>query len=288
MIQLTIQWYPGHMAKARRQFQEKLKLVDIVFELVDARIPYSSQNPDLQKIIGDKPRLIILTKNDLADPRKTDTWLQYFKDNNIPAVAINAQQGVGMKEVVKLAKQVLAEKFERQRSKGMKPRAIRAVSVGIPNVGKSTVINRLAKRNVANTGNKPGVTKAQQWIKFEKELELLDTPGILWPKFEDQEVGRKLALTGAIKDQLLHLDDISLYGIEYLRTHYPNVLTERYGLSSESEKEASLPEILIEIGQKRGFKDDYERAAEMFIYELRDGKIGRFTFDDVSLEERAE
>src|SRR5699024_7526313 len=168
-----IQWYPGHMAKARREYQEKLKLVDIVFELVDARIPYSSQNPDLQRIIGEKPRMIILTKGDLADPKITKQWLAHFEKEDVPAVAINAQQGVGMKEVVKKAKEVLADKFDRLRAKRLKPRAIRAVSVGIPNVGKSTVINRLARRNVAQTGNKPGVTKAQQWIKYGKELELL-------------------------------------------------------------------------------------------------------------------
>src|SRR5699024_7898261 len=158
-------------------------------------------------------------------------WLAHFEKEDVPAVAINAQQGVGMKEVVKKAKEVLADKFDRLRAKGLKPRAIRAVSVGIPNVGKSTVINRLARRNVAQTGNKPSVTKAQQWIKYGKELELLDTPGILWPKFEDQEVGKKLALTGAIKDQLLHMDDIALYGMEQLRDHYPGTMAERYGFT---------------------------------------------------------
>ncbi len=276
-----IQWYPGHMAKARRQFQEKLKLVDIVFELVDARIPYSSQNPDLQRLIGEKPRLIILTKSDLADPQKTKEWIRYFNEEGIPAIAINAQQGVGMQEVVRVSKEILAEKFERQRAKGMKVQAVRAVSVGIPNVGKSTVINRLAKRNVAQTGDRPGITKAQQWIKYKKELELLDTPGILWPKFEDQEVGKKLALTGAIKDQLLLLDDIAFYGLDYLRTEYPEDLARHYELSQELLETGTLSELLLEITRNRGFQEEYERGAEKFIHELRNGKIGRFTFDAV-------
>src|SRR5699024_4808921 len=163
------------------------------------------------------------------------------------------------------------------------PRAIRAVSVGIPNVGKSTVINRLARRNVAQTGNKPGVTKAQQWIKYGKELELLDTPGILWPKFEDQEVGKKLALTGVIKDQLLHMDDIALYGMEQLRDHYPGTMAERYGFTLEEEQETELPQLLMKLAELRGFKEDYDRAAEMFIYELRNGRVGRFTFDQIPL-----
>jgi len=273
------------MAKARRQFQEKLKLVDIVFELVDARIPESSQNPDLQQLIGEKPKIIVLTKSDLADAKMTTQWLDYFEQHDIPAVAINAQKGSGMKEITTKAKEVLAKKFERLRAKGMKPRAIRAVSVGIPNVGKSTVINRLAGRNVAQTGNRPGVTKAQQWIKYGKELELLDTPGILWPKFENPEVGKKLALTGAIKDTLLQLDDIALFGMNHLRTHYPGAIAKRYGFSEEFEQNQTLPELLLKIAEVRGYQKDYERAAETFIFELRNGVLGRFTFDSIPSDE---
>jgi len=278
---MTIQWYPGHMAKARREFQQKLKLVDIVFELVDARIPFSSQNPDLQSLIGEKPRLMILTKTDLADPAQTRKWVEYFEEKGIPAVAIDAREGTGLKEILKKSKEALLEKNKRQQAKGMKPRAIRAVSVGIPNVGKSTVINRLAKKKAAQTGNKPGVTKAQQWIKYGKELELLDTPGILWPKFEDPETGKKLALTGAIKDQLLHLDDIALYGMKKLRDDYPGVIAERYHFPCEEEQTHNLPELLMKITELRGFQNDYERGAEMFVYELRSGKLGRFTFDRI-------
>ncbi|PRY84190.1 ribosome biogenesis GTPase YlqF [Alkalibacterium olivapovliticus] len=276
---MPIQWYPGHMAKAKRQFLEKLKLVDVVYELVDARIPYSSKNPDIENIIGDKPHIIILMKSDLADPRRTGEWVRYYEEKGIPAISINAKEGQGLKEVLKLTKEVLKPFFDKRESKGMKPRALRAVCVGIPNVGKSTLINRFARKNIAQTGNRPGVTKAQQWIKYGKELELLDTPGILWPKFEDQEVGRKLAVTGAIKDALLHLDDIALYAMAYLKKAYPLALTERYNLDESQEKEETLPELLMSISHKRGFKDDYDRAAKTVIYELRNGQLGRITFE---------
>lgn len=276
---MTIQWYPGHMAKAKRQFQEKLKLVDVVFELVDARLPFSSRNPDLDEIIGVKPRVMVLMKSDLADPRRTKAWLNYYEENKIEAVSINAKQGQGIKDVLKSARKVLQPMFDKRAEKGLNPRVIRAVSVGIPNVGKSTLINRFAGKNIAQTGNKPGVTKAQQWIKYKNELEMLDTPGILWPKFEDQEVGKKLALTGAIKDTLLYLDDIALFGMNYLRDHYPGALSERYGIDSAYEQESDLPELLMTITEKRGYRDDYEKASRMFVHELRDGKLGRLTFE---------
>ncbi|WP_208559950.1 ribosome biogenesis GTPase YlqF [Marinilactibacillus kalidii] len=276
---MTIQWYPGHMAKAKRQFQEKLKLVDVVFELVDARIPYSSRNPDLNEMIGDKPRITILMKSDLSDMKKVNEWIKYYESKGIYAISINAKQGQGMKEVIKLAKVALTSFFEKREKKGMKPRAIRAVCVGIPNVGKSTLINRFARKNIAQTGNRPGVTKSQQWIKYGKELELLDTPGILWPKFEDQEVGKRLAVTGAIKDTLLHLDDIALFGMDYLTQHYPGALAKRYHFDQKLETEMPLPELLMEITRLKGYKEDYERTAQVLIYELRDGKLGRFTFE---------
>lgn len=284
---VLIQWYPGHMAKARRQFQEKLKLVDVVYELVDARIPYSSKNPDLDDLIGNKPRIVVLMKSDLADPKRTSQWISEYEKQGISAISINAKEGQGLKEVMKLTKKVLQPLYDKWESKGMKPRAIRAVCVGIPNVGKSTLINRFARKNIARTGNKPGVTKAQQWIKYGKELELLDTPGILWPKFEDQEVAKRLAVTGAIKDTLLHLDDIALYAMGYLREHYPGAMADRYKLTTEEEQEQDLPELLMSITHKRGFKEDYERAADMFIYELRNGQLGRLTFetpDDIKPE----
>lgn len=276
---MTIQWYPGHMAKAKRQFKEKLNLVDVVYELVDARIPYSSKNPDIEEMIGNKPHIVVLMKNDLADPKLTKEWIAHYDSKGIPAISINAKLGQGLKEVLKLTKEVLEPLNQKRREKGMKPRAIRGVCVGIPNVGKSTLINRFAGKNIAQTGNKPGVTKAQQWIKYGKELELLDTPGILWPKFEDQEVGKRLAVTGAIKDTLLHLDDIALYAMEYLVEEYPGAIARRYNLESEEETNQSLPELLMQISHKRGFRDDYDRAAEMVLYEIRNGQLGRLTFE---------
>ncbi|WP_445488289.1 ribosome biogenesis GTPase YlqF [Niallia sp. 03133] len=281
---MTIQWFPGHMAKARRQVTEKLKLVDIIFELVDARIPQSSRNPMIDEIIQHKPRLVLLNKADMADKEKTKEWIRYFQNKGIKALAINSQAGVGMKEITALAKEVLAEKFERMRAKGIRPRAIRAMIVGIPNAGKSTLINRLAKKNIAKTGNTPGVTKAQQWIKVGKELELLDTPGILWPKFEDQEVGLKLALTGAIKDTILNLQDIAVFGLRFLEREYPNRLKERFQLEEIPE---DIVELFDKIGHVRGCLTggaivDYDKVTELVIREIRGEKLGPLTFENAA------
>lgn len=284
---MTIQWFPGHMAKARRQVTEKIKLVDIVFELVDARLPLSSRNPILDEIIGEKPRIIILNKSDLADPLETKKWVAYFNDQGIAAVPIVAQEGTGMKQLMGKAKELLQPKFDRRAAKGIKPRAIRAMSIGIPNVGKSTLINRFVKKNIAQTGNKPGVTKAQQWLKLGKELELLDTPGILWPKFEDPEIGKKLALTGAIKDTILQLDEIAMYGLEEMKIRNPEMLAKRYRLTEE-ELNLESPDLLMLISERKGYKDDYTRAAELIVFEIRSGKIGKYTLDiaPVSLPKR--
>ncbi len=281
---MTIQWFPGHMAKARRQVTEKLKLVDIIFELVDARIPQSSRNPMIDEIIQHKPRIVLLNKADMADGERTKEWIAYFKEKGIQALAINSQAGVGMKEITALANVVLAEKFDRMRAKGIRPRAIRAMIVGIPNAGKSTLINRLAKKNIAKTGNTPGVTKAQQWIKVGKELELLDTPGILWPKFEDQEVGLKLALTGAIKDTILNLQDIAIFGLRFLEKEYPARLKERFQLEEIPE---DIVELFDKIGVVRGCLTggavvDYDKVTELVIREIRGEKFGRLTFERAS------
>jgi len=283
---MTIQWFPGHMAKARRQVTEKLKLVDIIFELVDARIPYSSRNPMIDEIIQHKPRLVLLNKADMADQRITKEWIQYFETKGIKALAINSQAGVGMKEIVSASELILKEKFDRMKAKGVvKPRAIRAMIVGIPNAGKSTLINRLAKKNIAKTGNTPGVTKAQQWIKVGKELELLDTPGILWPKFEDQEVGSKLALTGAIKDTILNLQEICIYALKFLEREYPDRLKERFQLET-------IPEDIVEsfdaIGKRRGClmgggEVDYDKVAELVIREFRNELFGPITLERPSI-----
>jgi ribosome biogenesis GTPase A len=278
---MTIQWFPGHMAKARRQVTEKLKLVDIIIELVDARIPISSRNPMIDEVVQQKPRLVLLNKADMADKVMTDQWIAYFSERGIKALAVNAQGGTGLGDIVKAAKEILSEKFDRMKSRGMKPRAIRAMIVGIPNVGKSTLINRLAKKNIAKTGNTPGVTKAQQWIKVGKEMELLDTPGILWPKFEDEEVGYKLALTGAIKDTILNLQDIAVYGLRFLERRYPKRLEERYGIDSLPE---AIVEVFDKIGTQRGCLIsgggiDYDKTSDLIVRDIRGERLGKLTFD---------
>ncbi|MDZ5711701.1 ribosome biogenesis GTPase YlqF [Jeotgalibacillus haloalkalitolerans] len=284
---MSIQWFPGHMAKARRQVTEKLKLVDIVFELVDARIPLSSRNPMIEEIIGKKPRLILINKADMADPNKTKEWIAYFERKGIRAVAINSEKGSGLQQIQKETMNILSEKWERMKSRGIRPRAVRAMIVGIPNVGKSTLINRLAKKNIAQTGNRPGVTKAQQWIKAGKEMELLDTPGILWPKFEDPEVGYRLALTGAIKDNILNLQDIALYALRFLETYYPARLKERYSMDEIPQDPAAL---FDHIGRKRGClmsggEIDYDKTADIIVRDIRNVQFGALTFDLEHLEE---
>jgi len=289
---MTIQWFPGHMAKARREVTEKLKLVDIIFELIDARLPLSSRNPMIDEVINQKPRLLILNKSDMADEHETRKWVEYFAQRGHKAVAINSLEGKGLQQVTKAAQEILKEKFDRMKSRGMKPRAIRAMIVGIPNVGKSTLINRLAKKNIAKTGNTPGVTKAQQWIKVGKELELLDTPGILWPKFEDQEVGFKLALTGAIKDTITNMEDLAVYGLRFLSIHYPARMEERYGFQFVHE---DLVETFDHIGKLRrvfgpGGEIDYDQVAQLIVRDIRGQQLGKLTFDfvDEQLEKETE
>ncbi|MGE7927285.1 ribosome biogenesis GTPase YlqF [Lysinibacillus xylanilyticus] len=289
---MTIQWFPGHMAKARREVTEKLKLVDIIFELIDARLPLSSRNPMIDEVINQKPRLLILNKSDMADEQETRKWVEYFAQRGHKAVAINSLEGKGLQQVTKAAQEILKEKFDRMKSRGMKPRAIRAMIVGIPNVGKSTLINRLAKKNIAKTGNTPGVTKAQQWIKVGKELELLDTPGILWPKFEDQEVGYKLALTGAIKDTITNMEDLAVYGLRFLSVHYPTRMEERYGFQLIHE---DLVDTFDHIGKLRrvfgpGGEIDYDQVAQLIVRDIRGLLLGKLTFDfvDEQLEKETE
>lgn len=277
---MTIQWFPGHMAKARREVTEKLKFVDIVFELVDARLPLSSRNPMLDQIIQQKPRLVILNKADLADPKETQAWQAYFKAQGHEVIAMNAKANDGVKKLHQSAQQALKEKRARDAARGIKPRAIRAMCIGIPNVGKSTLMNRLVGKKIAQTGNKPGVTKGQQWLRSGKDLELLDTPGILWAKFEDPDIGKKLALTGAIKDDLLHMDDLAIFGLEFFSRFYPERLSDRYKLSAE-DLFLPGPDLLMLISEKRGFRDDYQRASEMIIHDIRQGKLGNYTLDRI-------
>lgn len=275
----TIQWFPGHMAKARREASEKLKLVDIVLELVDARIPESSRNPIIDDIVKDKPRIMVLNKADIADRKATQAWINHFEAEGFRAIAIDAQHSIGLKQLEKMCRDLMADYFEKQAAKGVKPRAIRLMILGIPNVGKSTLINRFVGKNQAITGNKPGVTKAQRWLKIGRDFELLDTPGILWPKFEDPKVGQKLALTGAIKDQLLHMDDLALALIGFLRHHNPEKLAQRTKLNLEEMLEKTNVDLLIQLTQVMGLKEDYETASTRLIQEFRQQKWGNLSLD---------
>ncbi|ACQ71812.1 MULTISPECIES: ribosome biogenesis GTPase YlqF [Exiguobacterium] len=286
---MAIQWFPGHMAKARRQVTEKLKLIDVVIELVDARVPQSSRNPMVDEITAGKPRLIVLNKADMADPVVTDAWLRALKREEVEVVAVDAKHSKGLKQLITGAQKLMKEKHDRMREKGRNPGPIRALIIGIPNVGKSTLINRLAGRNIAITGDRPGVTKRQQWIKMKGgEMELLDTPGILWPKFEDQLVGYRLAATGAIKDEILNLDDIALYTVRELHARYPEQLKERFKLETLPEDGVELLEL---IGKKRGLISggyvDFEKASELLLNELRHEKIGRISLETPADHEMA-
>lgn len=274
----TIQWFPGHMSKARRQVQENIKHVDFVTILVDARLPFSSQNPMLTKIVGDKPKLMILNKADLADPIRTKEWRDFYESQGLKTLAINSKEQSTVKKVTDIAKILMSDKIAKLRGRGIQKETLRTMIIGIPNAGKSTLMNRLAGKKIAVVGNKPGVTKGQQWLKSNKELEILDTPGILWPKFEDELVGLKLALTGAIKDQLLPMDEVTIFGLNYFKTYYPDRLKERFK-SINLEDEA--PEIIMALTQKLGYRDDYDRFYNLFVKEVRDGKLGRYTLDIV-------
>ena len=276
----TIQWFPGHMSKARRQVQESIKFVDFVTILVDARLPLSSQNPMLTKIVGDKPKLLILNKADLADPNLTKEWQAYFENQGIKTLAINSKEQSAVKKVTEAAKKLMADKLARQRERGIQIETLRTMIIGIPNAGKSTLMNRLAGKKIAIVGNKPGVTKGQQWLKSNKDLEILDTPGILWPKFEDEKVALKLALTGAIKDNLLPMDEVTIFGLNYFKEHYPKALQERF---KQLDLELEAPDMIMDMTQKLGFREDYDRFYSLFVKEVRDGRLGRYTLD--TLEE---
>ena len=283
---MNFQWYPGHMTKAKRQMQEDIKLIDLVIELVDARIPLSSRNPDIDELGKNKARLILLNKSDLSDERKNETWASYFKEKGFYVVKLDARRRNSMKEIQNVILEACKEKIERDRRRGIKNRPVRAMVVGIPNVGKSTFINTFAGKACAKTGNKPGVTKGKQWIRLNKTLELLDTPGILWPKFEDQEVGKRLAFIGSIKDEILNLEELSLELLDYIRTNYPGLLNTRYGI----EEEGTPVSLLEAVADKRkclirGQEIDYAKAAGIVMEEFRNGKIGRITLEFPPVEE---
>ncbi|TWI55139.1 ribosome biogenesis GTPase YlqF [Halalkalibacter nanhaiisediminis] len=278
---MTIQWFPGHMAKARREVTEKLKFIDVVIELLDARVPLASRNPMIDEIVSHKPRLILLNKADLADQSVTEKWKKYFEKKGAMVLAINAQTGKGVEKIPAACKELATPILDKMKAKGMKPRAIRAMILGIPNVGKSTLINRLASKRTAQVGDRPGVTKKQQWIKVGTELELLDTPGILWPKFEDQVIGYRLAATGAIKDELLDFQDIALFLLNYLKDAYPTLIQKRYKVEDIPDEGVAL---FDEIGKKRGCLlpggyVDYDKAAEIILREMRSGTLGRISLE---------
>lgn len=277
---MHFQWYPGHMTKARRMMQEDIKLIDLIIELVDARIPLSSRNPDIDDLGKNKARLILLNKSDLADDRYNEEWKDYFQSRGFLVLKVNSQRGTGLKAVNGAVLEACREKIERDRRRGIKNRPVRAMVVGIPNVGKSTFINSFAGRACTKTGNKPGVTKGKQWIRLNKSVELLDTPGILWPKFEDQSVGLKLAMIGSIKDEILNMDELSLELLAAIRAHYPGLIGERF----EIDEDGTNVELLERIGQKRqcllkGGQIDYTKTAKLVLDEFRSGKIGRITLE---------
>ncbi|MBO7334122.1 MAG: ribosome biogenesis GTPase YlqF [Lachnospiraceae bacterium] len=288
----TVQWYPGHMSKARREMEADMKLVELVIEIVDARCPVSSRNPDIDKIAKGKSRLILLNKADLADKYISEKWKKYFEDKGIRVVFINSKQKEGIRNVLPNVKEVCADKIKRNLERGIKNQPIRAMVVGIPNVGKSTFINAFAGRNITKTGDKPGVTKGKQWIKINPELELLDTPGILWPKFEDQEVGKRLAMIGSINDEILVVEELAGNLLDYLYDNYFDLIKERYKIDEDTLKPLEddaqfvtkesllLDKVSLTLGcLKKGGVPDYFKAASRFLDEFRAGRIGKISLE---------
>lgn len=277
---MNFQWYPGHMTKAIRMMKEDIKLIDLVIEILDARLPMSSRNPDIDEMGKNKARLILLNKSDLADEKWNNKWTDYFKDKGYTVVKVNSRNKTGIKEINNAVGEACKEKIERDRKRGIINRPVRAMVVGIPNVGKSTFINAYAGKACTKTGNKPGVTKGKQWIKLNKNLELLDTPGILWPKFDNQMIGLKLAVSGSINDNILNTTDLAYEFIKILDENYPEAIFERYGI----EKNNDALQVLNQIAEVRGCKlkgnrADVEKAALIVLDDFRSGKLGRITLD---------
>ncbi|WP_273730202.1 ribosome biogenesis GTPase YlqF [Leuconostoc mesenteroides] len=273
-----IQWFPGHMAKAFRLMRENLKLVDVVFELVDSRIPESSRNPEVDKLIGNKPRLLIMTKADLADPDQTRVWKKHFEAQGYTVLVLDTRDPRTPQLVTKAARRAVEAKKAAQLAKGIQDQPIRAMISGVPNVGKSTLLNHLVMKNVAPTADRPGVTKKIAWLKTPTKLELLDSPGVLWPKFEDQNIGMKLALTGAVKDTIFAKDDAALFLINFFREYRPEAIIDRYHLNDNIFNQENV-DVLLSITSKLGFKDDYDKASERILNDLRKNKLGAFTLD---------
>lgn len=282
----TIQWFPGHMAKARRQMEENLKKVDFIIEVRDARMPFSSKNPLIDELARNKPRLILLSKTDKADPQMTKKWIEYLTRDNQQVLALDLIKGNYKNQIIQKSMELNQALIDKQKRRGIKPRALRAMVAGIPNVGKSTLINTLSKRKAAKTGDKPGVTKALQWIKLGNELELLDTPGVLWPRFDDPKSGLILAALGSIKDDIVHMDDLALYCMQYLMDNHPQAVIDTYGI----EKIEETPwETLQAAARKRGWllKGDIDenRTMRTFIQDVRDCRIGKITWEKPETDE---
>ena len=286
-----IQWYPGHMAKTKKQIVEDLKLVDVVIELVDARIPKSSQNPEIADLLANKKRIVVLNKSDLADENETQKWIKEFKSQEIEAIQVDSNKGTGIQSIIKLVEKMMKEELERQTQKGRIRKTIRVMIVGIPNVGKSSFINRISKKTTMAVGNRPGVTRQKQWIRIGNQIELLDTPGVLWPKFESNEVGLNLAFTGSIKDEVIDKEEIAYYLIKYLNENYQNNLIEKYKIKQEEiEGIKDNPQYILElmqlIGRKRGAiisggVVDENKVANIVLDDFRSGKIGKITIEKV-------
>lgn len=274
-----IQWFPGHMTKAARQMEENLKKVDFVIEIRDARIPDSSRNPMLDGIIHTKPRLIILSKKDKADPKLTKEWITYLEKDNVRVIALDLVHENYKAAIVQASKTLCASFIEKQKRRGIKPRALRAMVCGIPNVGKSTMINTLAKRKAAKTADKPGVTKSLQWIKLDKELELLDTPGVLWPKFDDQQIGLKLALLGSIRDEVVTMDELAMFAVEWLMENNPSSLIETYGIEIQDTPWHTLEQVAIKRGYLQKGQIDENRLMNSFVKDMRENKCGLITWE---------
>lgn len=276
----NINWYPGHMTKAVRMMKEEISLVDLVIELLDARAPLSSRNPDIDELGRNKFRLVILNKSDLADKALTDQWKAYFKSKNIAVLTMDARNRGAARNVESCVKEVCREKIERDRKRGIKNRPVRAMVCGIPNVGKSTFINSFVGKTTAKTGNKPGVTKGKQWIRLSDTIELLDTPGILWPKFEDQSVGMRLAMLGTINDQILDISELALSLIDYIKSEYPGSLNARYGVEESLDRVKNLEDIaLSRKALKKGEEPDLEKGASYLIDDFRSGRLGTITLE---------
>ncbi len=278
---MNIQWFPGHMKKTERQIEEDIKLVDIVYELVDARIPLSSKNPDIDRMIKDKPRIILFNKADLADETATKAWVSFFKNEHTSVIPICSHTGEGMKNIAEITQKMLSDKIARQKERGMVGKGVKALVVGVPNVGKSSFINKLCGKSSAKTGDRPGVTKGKQWITVNASLQLLDTPGILWPKFEDENIAFSLAFTGAIRDEIMDVEELGVKLCALLKNRYAEALLTRYKLSSLKEDDY---EILQDIGRKRGCvisggEIDTRKAAILLLDEFRGGKLGRVTLE---------